>query len=134
MAKKKGWVLNYQFDSQPLKVGNHPDLFMCKLHATYCWKDLDKGYNSGLDFIPIGGLQKKLWASKVTKVVMSKILGLSTWEIGIKWHLNVGPVAMHKEYYKVEGDRFPQVRTMMNLVSSCLPMVRPCTKSALTMH
>jgi len=40
----------------------------------------------------------------------------------------------HKEYYKGEGDGFPQVRAMVGLVSPCLPMIQPCTKGALTMH
>ncbi len=34
-----------QIDSQPLKVGNRTDFFMCKWHATYCWKALNEGYN-----------------------------------------------------------------------------------------
>jgi hypothetical protein len=43
--KKKGWESNWQFDSQPPKVGNQPDLGMCKWNATHRWKVLDKGYN-----------------------------------------------------------------------------------------
>jgi len=42
--------------------------------------------------------------------------------------LGAGPVARHKVYYKGEGGGFPQVWAMVNLVSSCLPMVHPCTK------
>jgi hypothetical protein len=34
----------------------------------------------------------------------------------------------HIIYYKGEGDGFPQVRVVVNLVSLCLPMVHPCTK------
>jgi hypothetical protein len=60
--------------------------------------------------------------------------GTSTWKFGTKWHLSAGPVAMHKEYCKGEGGHFPQVRAVMSLVSPCLPVVRPCTKSAPTMH
>jgi hypothetical protein len=37
----------------------------------------------------------------------------------------------HKEYYKGEGGGFPQVRAV---VSPSLPVVRPNTKSAQTMH
>jgi hypothetical protein len=50
----------------------------------------------------------------------------------------------NKEYYKGEGGGFPQVRAVVNLVSSCMFVVslmnlcmhvaRPCTKSAPTMH
>jgi hypothetical protein len=43
---------------------------MCKWHATYCWKDLDKGYNFPLNLIPIRGLHIKLWTSKVTRVLI----------------------------------------------------------------
>jgi hypothetical protein len=50
------------------------------------------------------------------------------WESRKKWHLGVGPVAKHRVYYKEESDGFPQVRAMMNLVSLCLPVARPCTK------
>jgi hypothetical protein len=32
-----------------------------------------------------------------------------------------------------EGGGFPQIRVVVNFVSSCLLMARPCTKSAPTM-
>jgi hypothetical protein len=59
---------NWQFDSQPLKVGNRPDFLVCRWRAINCWKDLDDGYNVSLDLTSIGGLHTKLWASKVVKV------------------------------------------------------------------
>ncbi len=34
----------------------------------------------------------------------------------------------HKVYYKGEGDGFPQVWAVVNLVSLCLLVVCPCTK------
>jgi hypothetical protein len=40
----------------------------------------------------------------------------------------------HKVYCKGEGDGFPQVQAMMSLVSPSLPVIRPSTKSAPTMH
>jgi hypothetical protein len=40
-------------------------------------KDFDKGYKLALDLTSIKGLHKKLWASKVKGVSISKILGLS---------------------------------------------------------
>jgi hypothetical protein len=52
---------------------------MCRWRATYCWKDLDKGYNFSLIFISIGDFQKKLWASKVTR---DPILGISGLQLG----------------------------------------------------
>jgi hypothetical protein len=64
-SKKKGQESNWQFDSQPLKVRNHPDFLTCRWCATYCWKALDEGYNFDLNLTLIGGLQTKWWASKV---------------------------------------------------------------------
>jgi hypothetical protein len=46
-------------------------------------------------------------------------------------------MANNKEYYKGEGGGFLQVWAMVNLVnlvSLCMPVARPCTKSVLTMH
>jgi hypothetical protein len=60
--------------------------------------------------------------------------GIPTWESQEKCNLDVGPVANHKIYYKGEGGGFPQVRTVMNLVSPNLPVACPSTKSAPTMH
>jgi len=62
------------------------------------------------------------------------ILGLQFGSPRIKCHLGVGPVVRHRVYYKVEGDGFPQVRAVVNLVSLHLPMARLCIKSAPTMH
>jgi len=45
-----------------------------------------------------------------------------------KWYLSVGPMAMHRVYYKGEGGGFPHVRAMVSLVSLCLLMVHSCTK------
>jgi hypothetical protein len=45
-----------------------------------------------------------------------------------KCHLGVGPMAMHKIYYKGEDDDFPQVQAVVSLVSPCLPVAHPCTK------
>jgi hypothetical protein len=41
-GQKKGRESNWQFDSRPLKVGNGPDLLVCKWGATYHWKDFDE--------------------------------------------------------------------------------------------
>jgi len=88
---------------------------MWRWRATYRWKTLDKGYNFSLDLISIGGLHKKLWASKVARIQISRISGLSTWESQDK--LGVDHVAKHKEYYKGEGGGFPQVWAVVSLVS-----------------
>jgi Uma2 family endonuclease len=36
-------------NSQPKKVGNRPDLLVCRQRVTYRWKALDKSYNFALD-------------------------------------------------------------------------------------
>jgi hypothetical protein len=51
-----------------------------------------------------------------------------------KWHLGVGPMARHWEYYKGKGGGFPQVQAMVSLVNLCMPVVCPCTKNAPAMH
>jgi hypothetical protein len=79
-GQKKGLDSSCQFDSQPLKVKNRPDLLLCRSHATYRWKVLDEGYNFASDLTSIEGLQKELWASKVAGIPILGILGLPTWE------------------------------------------------------
>jgi len=44
------------------------------------------------------------------------------------------PMARHSEYYKGEGDGFPQVRAVVSLVNPCLLVARPCTKNAQITH
>ncbi len=60
--------------------------------------------------------------------------GTLTWGPKTKCHLDAGPVANHRVYYKGEGGGFTQVRAAVNLMSLSLLMVRPNTKSAPTMH
>jgi len=127
-GQKKGWESNWQFDSWPLKVRNHPNLLAFRWCATYRWKALNEGYNFSLNFISIRGLNTKLWAPKATEVLT---LGISRLPLGnprTKWHLGAGHVAKHIVYYVGEGGGFPQIWAMMNLVSPCLPVVRSCTK------
>jgi len=120
-GQKKGWELNWQFDSQPLKVGNRPDLLACRWHATYHWKALNDNYNFALDFISILGLHAKLWAPKVIGVPTLAISGLPLGSPRTKCHLDVGLVERHKVYYKGEGGGFPQVRVVVSLVCPCCP-------------
>ncbi len=69
-------------------------------------KSLDEGYNFTLNLTSIKGLHTKLWASKIVGVLISKILGLPTWESWTKWHLGASPMVKHREYYKGEGGGF----------------------------
>jgi hypothetical protein len=68
-GKKKGQESNWQFDSRPLKVGNRalPDVRFAS--ATWHWKDLDEGYNFGLDLIAIQLCSRALWWFKVPGVL-----------------------------------------------------------------
>jgi hypothetical protein len=91
--------------------------------ATYRWKALDQGYNFALDLIAIGNFHPKLWAPKVEGI---PVVG--------KCHSDVALMKRHKEYYKEEGGGFPQVRAMVSVVSSSLPVARLGTTNAQIMH
>jgi hypothetical protein len=43
-------------------------------------------------------------------------------------------MANHIQYYKGEGDGFPQIRVVVSFMSLYMLMPRPCTKTAPTMH
>ncbi len=133
-GQMKGWESNWQFDSQPLKVKNRPNFLVCRWLAKYYRKALNKGYKFALNLISIRGLHTKLWAPKVLGVPTLEILGLPLGSPRKKWHLNAGPVARHKVYYKGEGGGFPQVRAVVSLVSPSLPVARLNTKSVPSMH
>ncbi len=129
-GQKKGWESNCQFR---VLVENRPDFLMCRWRATYRWKVLGEGYNSASNLISIRGLHAKLWTPKVAKVLVMRISGLLVGSFRIKWHLGASPMARHKVYYNGEGGGSPQVRVVMSLVSSNLPMVCPSTKNVLAM-
>ncbi len=67
-GQKKGRESNWQFDSWPLKAGNRPLPNVQIESATWRWKDLDEGYNFGLDLIAIGLHSRELWSFKVPGV------------------------------------------------------------------
>jgi len=108
-SQKKGRESNWQFDSQPLKVGNRFDFLAWRWHVTCHWKALDKSYNFTLDFISIRGLHTKLWGPKVAEISILGISGLPFGSLETKCHLDVGIVERHIVYYKGEGGGFPQV-------------------------
>jgi hypothetical protein len=68
------------------------------------------------------------------RVPILGILRLPTWEFRNKMTFGCSPVVNHREYYKEEGDVFPQVQVIVSLVSPCMPLVCLCTKNAQTMH
>jgi hypothetical protein len=108
-GKKKGWELNWQFDSRPLKVGNQPDPGACRWSATHRLKTLEENYKFISDLIPIGGLRKKLWSLKVLRVRTGTISGLLLGSFETKNHLDVGAMERHRIYYMGEGGGFPRV-------------------------
>jgi hypothetical protein len=59
---------NWQFDSRPLKVRNRPLSDVRFERATWRWKDLDEGYNFGLDLVAIQLCSRELWRFKVPGV------------------------------------------------------------------
>jgi hypothetical protein len=67
-VQKKGQESNWQFNSRPLKVGNRPNLGVCRGSATHHWKALKESYNFALDLVPIEGLSKELWPCEVPGV------------------------------------------------------------------
>jgi len=122
-GQKKGQESNQQFDSRPLRVGNHPNFLTCRWHATYCWKAFEEGYN--FDFISIKGLHAKLLAPTVVRVLVVRILRLPLGSPRTKCHLDVGLMERHKVYYKGEGGGFPQVWVAVSLISLSLLVAHP---------
>jgi hypothetical protein len=89
-GQKKGRESNWQFDSQPQKVGNQPDPSVCRWSATHRWKALEKSYKFVLDLIPIRGLSRELWVPKVPGVQTRTISGLLLGNPRNKSHLDAG--------------------------------------------
>jgi hypothetical protein len=67
-GQKKGRESNWQFDSRPLKVRNRPLPDVRFESAIRRWKDVDEGYNFGLDLIEIQFCGRELWRFKVSGV------------------------------------------------------------------
>ncbi len=97
-------------------------------------KALNKGYNIASDLILIKGLHTELWGPKIAGVPTLGISGFPFGSSKTKCHLDVGLVERHRVYYKGEGGGFPQIQIVVSLVSLSLPVARPSTKNAQTMH
>jgi hypothetical protein len=98
--------------------------------VTHYWKALKDSYNFALDFIPIGGLNKKLWSCKVSGVQTGIVSGLLLGSPGTKSHSDVGAAERHKIYYMGEGGGFPRVEAVVNQVSLELLVACPSTEGA----
>ncbi len=96
-SRKKGRESKCQFDSRPLKVKNHPKLHAWRWSVTYCWNFFNEGYKFALNFTSIRGLHNKLWASKIARVLILKILKFPICKSREKWHLGVAPMVNHKK-------------------------------------
>jgi hypothetical protein len=129
-GKKKGQELNWQFDSQPLKVGNRPDPGVCRWNATHFWKALKESYKFALDLIPIGGLSKELWLREDSGVQTGTVSGLLVGSPETKSHLDVGAMERRREYDMGEDGGFPRVWVVVSLVSPWSPVACPSTKGA----
>ncbi len=82
-GQKKGRESNWQFDSRPLKVKNRPLPDLQIKSATWRWKDLDEGYNFGLDLVAIRLYSWELWVPKVPGLQPGQFrdnFGTPTWE------------------------------------------------------
>jgi hypothetical protein len=75
LCTKEGSESNWQFDSQPLKVGNRPDPDVCRHSARHRWKALKESYKFASNLIPIGGPSKELWVAKVSGVQTGTVSG-----------------------------------------------------------
>jgi len=129
-SKKKGQKSNWQFDSQPLKIGNQPDPSVCRQNVTHRWKALEENYKFSLNLILIWGWSKELWPHKISGVQIGIVSGLLLGSPGTKNHSDVGATEKHIIYYMGEGGGFPRVRAVVSQVSSKLPVAYPNTKGA----
>ncbi len=79
-GRKKGRESNWQFDSRSLKVGNQPELGLCRWTVIHHWKALKESYKFALDLIPIRGLIKKFWILKFPKSSNRGSFEIPPWE------------------------------------------------------
>jgi hypothetical protein len=72
------------------------------------------------NFIPIGGLSKKLCLSKVLGVQTETVSGLHFGSLGKKCHSDVASTESCREYYMGEGGGFPRVWAVVSQMNpSC---------------
>ncbi len=96
-GQKKDRESNWQFDSQPLKVGNQPLPNVGWRSETWRWKALDESYNFGWDLTPIGGWSWEIWAPKVLGLQPGTISGLQLGSPRKKSHLDVTSAESYRE-------------------------------------
>jgi len=80
---KKGWESNCQFDSQPLKVGNHSNFFMCRWLATRARILLET--SSQLEFCTQSYGLPKSWESQLWEFQNLGVLGQNEIWVLVPW-------------------------------------------------
>jgi len=124
-GQKKGQESNWQFDSWPLKVKNRPLPDLRIESATRRWKDLNEGYNFGLDLITIRLCSRELWAPKVPGLQLGQFrdnFETPTWEsrenvpFGCSPH-GLAQRILYGRRWWWEGGGFPRVRDVVSLMS-----------------
>jgi len=118
-GQNKGRESNCQFDSQPEKVGNRPDLLNCRQCATYCWKALNES-TTLLQTTPQSEVCSQSYgAPKLRESPLARFWDSHSEVSRKKSHLDVGSVERCRIYYKGEGGGFPQVQAVVSLVRPC---------------
>jgi len=118
-GQKKGRESKWQFDSRPLKVGNRPLPDFRVKSATWRWKDLDEGYNFGLDLVTIKLGSQELWAPKVPGLQPGQFrdnFETPTWESREKEPFGCSLSGALQRILYGEGGGFPRVRAVVSLV------------------
>jgi hypothetical protein len=134
MAKRKVGNQIANLTPNQKKVGNQPDLLVYRWRATYRWKALDESYNFALDRTSIRGLLAKLWGSKVTGVAVGAILELPFGSPGREKPFGCRPRGeVQSILYGGRWWLLPSLGRGESCVS-VLPVARPSTKGAATMH
>jgi hypothetical protein len=95
-GQKKGWESNCQIWLSTTKSQESPRFPYVKVACDIPLESLQWGYNFSLDLISIASLDTMLWPLKIAEVPTLGISRLALGGLGTKWHLGVGPVAMHK--------------------------------------
>ncbi len=126
---KEGSGINLTIWPRPIKVRIAPiSQVACNIALESSWRGLQLCFRHHHN----QKLAHKVMAPKFVGIPTMKISGLAS--LGTKCHLDVGPVANHRVYYKGEGGGFPQVRAMVSLLNPSLLVTRPNTKNVPTMH
>jgi hypothetical protein len=127
-GQKKGRESNWQFDSRPLTVRNRPFPDVRFRSATWRWKDLDEGYNFGLDLIAIQLCSWELWRFKVPEVPPGQIRDSISGVLGICAIWMPPPWRAAENTIGSKVVAYSRVRAMVSLVCPKCPWQVPTPK------